>query len=671
MWRPCLADIGTGSLASPHSGTGESLESPVGFTRPEPFTTRPTLQGTFGMSASTHWLATAAAQAVLERGGNAFDAAAAGAFVLHVVEPHLNGPGGDMTGVFVTAEEPGRPVVLMGQGPAPAGATVEHYLAEGLDLVPGSGALAAAVPAAVDAWLLLLRDHGTWELGDVLEFAIGYARDGHPMLGRVGTTIAAVAELFQSHWPTSAELWMPGGRIPAEGELIRNPAYARTLQRLVDAGSVGSAGSSGTAPGTTPGEAPLPGSREHGPGDTRNGAGGHSREARIDAARREWREGSVAKAIVESVQTPHRHSSGTDHRGVLALEDLAGFEAGYEAAATVEFRGHTIAKTGPWGQGPALLQTLAILEGFDDAYLDPSTELGAHTILEAQKLALADREAYYGDTDVPLEYLLSAEYCAGRRALIGEKASHDFRPGTVPGREPYLPPLRTQYTPPALAGQGAGSAGSAGLGVGEPTVAPSGETRGDTCHIDVVDRWGNMVSATPSGGWLQSSPAIPELGFCLGTRLQMTWLERDTPSTLTPGKRPRTTLTPTLVLRGGRAVTALGSPGGDQQDQWQLPYLLRTIVGGYSPQQAIDAPTFHTTSMPGSFWPRTWEPGGAVVEDRLGEDVIAGLERRGHVVTRVGGWTLGRLSAVVRDPATGVLQAAANPRGAQGYAAGR
>lgn len=637
------------------------------FTRPDAFTTRPTLRGTFGMSASTHWLATAAAQAVLERGGNAFDAATAGAFVLHVVEPHLNGPGGDMTGVFVTAGEPGRPVVLMGQGPAPAGATVEHYVAEGLELVPGSGALAAAVPAAVDAWLLLLRDHGTWELGDVLEFAIGYARDGHPMLGRVGTTIAAVAELFQTHWPTSAELWMPGGRIPAEGELVRNPAYARTLQRLVDAGAAGPVGSSGAAPG----EEPANGLREHGRGDPRNGSGGHSREARIDAARREWREGFVAKAMVESVQVPHRHSSGTDHRGVLTMEDLSGFEASYEAAATVEFRGHTIAKTGPWGQGPALLQTLAILERLDDRYLDPSTELGAHTILEAQKLALADREAYYGDTDVPLGYLLSAEYCAGRGTLIGERASHDFRPGTVPGYEPYLPPLRTRYTPPALAGEGSGSAGSAGLGVGEPTVAPSGETRGDTCHIDVVDRWGNMVSATPSGGWLQSSPAIPELGFCLGTRLQMTWLEQGTPSTLTPGKRPRTTLTPTLVLRDGEAVTALGSPGGDQQDQWQLPYLLRTIVGGYSPQQAIDAPTFHTTSMPGSFWPRTWEPGGAVVEDRLGADVIAGLERRGHVVTTVGGWTLGRLSAVVRDPATGVLQAAANPRGAQGYAAGR
>ena len=599
------------------------------FTEPAPFTTRPTLQGTFGMSASTHWTATATAQAVLERGGNAFDAAVAGAFVLHVVEPHLNGPGGDVTGVFATAADPGKPVVLMGQGPAPLGATREHYLAQGLDLVPGSGVLAAAVPAAVDAWLLLLRDHGTWELESVLQFAIGYARDGHPMLARVGHTIAAIAELFRDHWPTSASLWIPGGRIPTEGELIRNPAYARTLQRLVEAGS----------------------------SITR------SREDRIDAARREWREGFVAHAMADSVNTPHRHSSGRDHSGVLGLEDLAGFEAGYEPATTFDFRGHTVAKTGPWGQGPALLQTLAILDGFDDECLDPSTELGIHTILEAQKLALADREAYYGDTDVPLEYLLSAEYCEARRRLITEDASLEFRPGRVPGWTPYTPPLRTEYVPP--------TPGQVFAGLGEPTVQPTGETRGDTCHIDVVDRWGNMISATPSGGWLQSSPAIPELGFCLGTRLQMTWLEPGTPSTLSPGKRPRTTLTPTLVLRDGQAITALGSPGGDQQDQWQLPYLLRTIVGGYSPQQAIDAPTFHTTSMPGSFWPRTWEPGGAVLEDRLGAEVIVGLERRGHRITVAGGWTLGRLSAVVRDPRTGILQAAANPRGAQGYAAGR
>lgn len=607
----------------------------MSFAKPGTFTTRPTLQGTFGMVASTHWLATATAQAVLERGGNAFDAATAAAFVLHVVEPHLNGPGGDMTGIFSTAVEPGKATVLMGQGPAPHGATVEHFRAEGLTLVPGSGALAAAVPGAVDAWLLLLRDHGSWEIAEVLAFAIHYARDGHPVLGRVVSTIASVAELFREHWPASAALWMPDGRIPEPGELVANPAYARTLRRLVQAGAgLGEAG----------------------------GAAAHSREERIDAARREWREGFVARAVAESVRQPHRHSTGTDHRGVLDSADLAAFTASYEAPATLDFRGYTIAKTGPWGQGPALLQALAILDGFDDERLDPSTELGAHTILEAMKLALADREAYYGDGEVPLDVLLSPEYAASRRALITETASHEFRPGRIPGHEPYIPELRTEEQ---------STEGMSAAGTGEPTVPPSGETRGDTCHLDVVDRWGNMVSATPSGGWLQSSPAIPELGFCLGTRLQTSWLEPGSPSALAPGKRPRTTLTPTLVLWDGAAVVALGSPGGDQQDQWQLLYLLRTIVGGYSPQQAIDAPAFHTTSMPGSFWPRTWEPGGAVVEDRLGDGVIAGLERRGHRITRAGDWALGRLSAVVRDPRTGVLQAAANPRGAQGYAAGR
>ncbi|MHA7263584.1 gamma-glutamyltransferase family protein [Arthrobacter sp. TMN-37] len=596
------------------------------------FTTRPTLQGSFGMSASTHWLATASAQAVLERGGNAFDAAVAGAFVLHVVEPHLNGPGGDMTGIFATAADP-TPTVLMGQGPAPAGASREHYLAEGLELVPGAGALAAAVPGAVDAWLLLLRDHGSWELGEVLAYAIGYARNGHPALGRVGATIATVAGLFTEHWPSSAALWMPEGHPPAAGEIIANEEYAAVLDRLAAAG-------------------------------TSAGGGAQTREARIDAARREWRTGAVASTAVEFLAVPHRHSSGTDHGGVISRRDFAGFAAGYEPAVTLEFRGFTIAKTGPWGQGPALLQTLAILDGLPDDHLDPSTALGAHTILEAQKLAIADREAYYGDAEVPLDYLLSAEYAAQRRALIGREASVGFRPGTVPGHEPFIPPLRTEYTPPAAAGQPF-------AGAGEPTVSRAGEARGDTCHIDVVDRWGNMISATPSGGWLQSSPAIPGLGFCLGTRLQMTWLEDGAPSTLRPGRRPRTTLTPTLVLRNGTPVVALGSPGGDQQDQWQLLYLLRTIVGGYSPQEAIDAPSLHTTSIPGSFWPRTWEPGGAVVEDRLGGDVIAELEHRGHTVTRAGDWALGRLSCVTADPVTGILQAAANPRGAQGYAAGR
>ncbi|WP_369375681.1 gamma-glutamyltransferase family protein [Promicromonospora sp. Populi] len=602
------------------------------------------------MVGSTHWIATASAQSVLERGGNAFDAVVAGAFVLHVVEPHLNGPGGDMTGVFVTAEAPSAPRVLAGQGPAPAGATIEHYRSAGLDLVPGSGALAAAVPGSVDAWLLLLRDHGTWSLADVLAYAIGYARDGHPLLERVSGTLGAVADLFRDHWPSSAARWLPDGEVPAPGTVVTNPEYADLLDAVVAAGSAAT-----------------------------------SREEAIDAARGAWRE-RVGAAVEEFFATPHRHSDGGDHAGVLTAADIEGFEASYEDATTATFRGYTIAKTGAWGQGPALLAALKILEGFDDDALDPSTELGAHTVLEAQKLAMADRDVWYGDPaadDVPLSYLLSEDYAAGRRALITDAASRELRPGDVPGRPtPPAPVLRTEYATSAPAGSLPGApGGGAAAGVGEPTVpAPTtepdspertGATRGDTCHIDVVDRWGNIVSATPSGGWLQSSPTVPGLGFCLGTRLQMTWLDEASPSALTPGRRPRTTLTPTLVLRDGEPVIALGSPGGDQQDQWQLLFLLRVLVGGYTPQQAIDAPALHTTSFPGSFWPRTWTPGGAVVEDRLGDDIIAGLERRGHVVTRAGDWALGRLSAVTRDPATGLLGAAANPRGAQGYAAGR
>src|SRR6185312_12726025 len=312
-----------------------------------------------------------------ERGGNAFDAAVAGAFVLHVVEPHLNGPGGDMTGVFATADRPGEPVVLMGQGPAPAAATVSHYRAEGLDLVPGAGALAAAVPGAVDAWLMLLRDHGTWPLAEVLSYAIGYARHGHRILPRVRHTIATVAELFTEHWASSAAHWMPDGRVPAEDSLLRNEPYAALLDRLVLAAAATAAG-----PATAALDA------------------GAARAAGIDAARDLWAR-TLGREAEAFLATPHRHSSGTDHAGVLTASDVEGFRAGYEPAATVSFRGHTIAKTGPWGQGPALLLTLAILDGFDDERLDPSTELGAHTILEAQKLAYADREAYYGDGDVP------------------------------------------------------------------------------------------------------------------------------------------------------------------------------------------------------------------------------------------------------------------------------
>lgn len=571
------------------------------------------------MSASTHWTATATAQAVLERGGNAFDAAVAGAFVLHVVEPHLNGPGGDLVALIRPAGAQ-RPVVLMGQGPAPAGASIGHFRSLGLDLVPGAGGLAAAVPGAVDAWLLLLRDHGTWELSDVLAYAVGYARDGHPLVAGAAATIARVADLFSEHWPTSAERWMPSGSPPVPDSLVRNPAWAAVLDGLI-------------------------------------GAGGSDRESRIDAARERWMTEVLPEAAA-FIRHPHRHADGGDHSGVLDADDLASWRAGYEDADSVTFRGWDVFKAGAWSQGPALLQTLRLVEDATDDGLDPATAEGAHLLLEAQKLAYADRDAWFGDADgaVSVEALLADDYIAERRTLIGPEASPHLRPGSPDGRSPVLPPLRTE-------------AGVADGSTGEPTVDRSGQTRGDTCHIDVIDRWGNSISATPSGGWLQSSPTVPTLGFCLGTRLQATWLEPGHPASLTPGRRPRTTLTPTLLTRGDEVI-AMGSPGGDQQDQWQLPVILRMLAGGYSGQQAIDAPSLNTTALIDSFWPRTWTPAGVNVENRAGDDLVTALEARGHRVTQTGDWSLGRVTAVGRG-ADGVLWAAANPRGAQGYAAGR
>jgi gamma-glutamyltranspeptidase/glutathione hydrolase len=566
------------------------------------FTTRPELVGTFGMVASTHWLASAAGMAVLERGGNAFDAAVAAGLALQVVEPHLNGPGGDLPMLLWDGAEVR---VICGQGPAPAGATIDAYRGLGLELVPGTGPLAACVPGAFDAWMLLLRDYGTWEPADVFHFAIGYAREGFPALPNIVSAISRVEALLRDEWTTSGELWLP---CPRPGAQMRNLQLADTYERVV---------------------------RE---------AVGPSREARIDAARDAWYRGFVAEAIVDAMAVPAMDSSGERHTGVMTGDDLAAFSATVEAPASLEFRGWTVHKTPPWGQGPVFLQQLALLDGFDlGEFLGPDH---IHTVVECAKLAFADREAWYGDSaPVPLERLLSREYAEERRALVGAEASGELRPG---GPDPRLPdPVRA----------------AAAAGVGEPTM-------GDTCHLDVADRWGNLVSATPSGGWLQSSPAVPGLGFCLGTRAQMFWLQEGLPASLKPGRRPRTTLSPSLGVREDGTVLAFGTPGGDQQDQWSLELFLAHAVFGRNLQEAIDAPMFHTEHFPSSFYPREAEPRKVHVESRLDEDVVDELRRRGHDVDVAEPWSLGRLSAVSRSP-EGILRAGANPRGMQGYAVGR
>ncbi|GAA1359714.1 gamma-glutamyltransferase family protein [Streptomyces beijiangensis] len=596
------------------------------------FTTRPTLQGTFGMVSSTHWLASQSAMAVLEDGGNAFDAAVAAGFVLHVVEPHLNGPAGDLP--VILAPVGGEVRVLCGQGVAPAGASVEHYRSLGLELVPGTGPLAAAVPGAFDAWMVLLRDHGTKTLAEVLKYAIGYAEDGHAPVERIGQTVETVRELFETEWPSSAAIYLPRGRSPQPGELFRNPALAATWRRVITESA------------------------------------SDDRVTQIEAARKIWSEGFIAEALVRQSDRPTLDTSGKRNTGTLTAADLAGWEATYEAPATYDWNGWTLCKAGGWSQGPSFLQQLAILPAELPQYGSADY---VHLLVEGCKLAMADREAWYGDAaEAPIDALLSDTYNDARRALIGEVASRELRPGSPEGREPRL--SKQAYA--IAAGEGGFDAMGIVAGAGEPTVAKDGATRGDTCHLDVVDRWGNMVAATPSGGWLQSNPVVPELGFPLGSRLQMAWLDEGLPNSLTPGARPRTTLTPSLALKDGVPVLAFGTPGGDQQDQWQLHFFLAvalrgSVRGGLDLQGAVDAPNWHNDSFPSSFYPRAMRPGSVTVESRIGEDVIEELRRRGHDVTVGDAWSEGRLCAVARDPRTGVLSAAANPRGMQGYAVGR
>ncbi|MFS0698854.1 gamma-glutamyltransferase family protein [Cellulomonas sp. 179-A 4D5 NHS] len=609
------------------------------------FTTRPELLGTHGMVASTHWLASAVGMSVLEAGGNAFDAAAAAGFTLSVVEPHLNGPGGDAPLMGHRAAD-GHTFVICGQGTAPAAATVEHYTGLGLDLVPGTGHLAAVVPGAFGAWLDLLARYGTLPLADVLGPAIGYARHGYPLIPQAVATITSVAGMFAEHWPTSAAVYLPHGAPPEAGARFTNPELADTFERLLAEAA----------------------------------AAGPDREAQIEAARRSFYEGFVAERIDAYVQgTAVMDSSGRAHTGVLGGDDLAGWRATEEASVAVTFGGHEVHKTGAWGQGPVLLQQLAVLDALGVGELGEGPEL-VHAVTEVAKLAFADREAWYGDApdaDVPLDALLSREYAEQRAALVGRDASDGLHPGSPDGRDPRLPAFLSAGADGADPGSGTpSSAGARALGtepvagIGEPTVRPDGLTRGDTCHVDVVDRWGNLVSATPSGGWLQSSPVVPGLGFALPTRAQMFWLEPGLPNSLVPGRRPRTTLSPGLVLRDGAPYLAFGTPGGDQQDQWPVPFLVRHLLHGRNLQEAIDAPTWHSTHVPSSFYPREQVPRGLVAESRLGVGTLADLARRGHAVQDAGPWSLGRLSATgVR--ADGMLRAAANPRGMQGYAVGR
>ena len=356
------------------------------------FTTRPQLAGTFGMVASTHWLATAAGMAVLEADGTAFDAAVAAGLVLQVVEPHMNGLGGEVPDR--SAARGGRRGFRAGRpGSAPAAVTRVLAFSElGLDLIPGNGLLPACVPAAFGTWLLLLQRYGRLPLRAVMQYAIGYARDGYPMTAGASAAIASAEPLFRQHWASSAEVYLGGG-VPAPGSRFANPALAATYQRILDEAE----------------------------------AAGADRDKQIDAARRAYYQGFVAEAIDGYLARAEvMDLTGEPHRALLSGADLAGWQASVEQPVSLDFMGLTVCKTGPWGQGPVFLQQLALLDGLGLGSLAPGSADHLHAVIECAKLAFADREAWYGDprfADVPLDDLLSAGYAAERRALVGAQAS--------------------------------------------------------------------------------------------------------------------------------------------------------------------------------------------------------------------------------------------------------
>jgi gamma-glutamyltranspeptidase/glutathione hydrolase len=574
-------------------------------------TVYPLIMGRRAMIATQHYLSTAAGARIFACGGNAIDAAIAATFVEGVVNPHMHTIGGEAPMLIYSAAAR-RVVAINGNMMAPARATIAHFRALGLELIPGIGLLAAGVPAAFDALVTALRDFGTRSLADVLEPALQLADDGFPMhvglagepagpdnalAGAAGASLTSNAKRFLTKWPSSARVYLPEGKVPEPSSVLKNSALANFFKRVIDAES---------------------------------SAKNRGREAGLDAARERFYRGDIAREIV---------AWSDANGGLLGAGDLERFTTRVETPARADYRGVTVFKCGPWSQGPVFLQQLKLLEGFDLAAMGHNSADYIHTVIEAAKLAFADREVYYGDPefiDVPLDGLLSDRYAAIRRELIDSAhASMDQRPGDP-------------------------------IAMRQLRDAPAADARpwgAGTIHVTAADRDGNMIAVTASGGWIPSSPVIDALGFPLGTRMQTFYLDEHHPNALMPGKRPRTTLSPSLAMVEGEPHLAFGTPGGDQQDQWTLQFFLNVVDFGMDLQTAIEAPKFSTPHFPSTFYPHNNLPGVLRIEDRVPENVRDALAARGHEIEVRPPWSEGHVLAVHLNRKTGVLSGGADPRG--------
>jgi gamma-glutamyltranspeptidase/glutathione hydrolase len=551
----------------------------------------PRLIGTRGAVAANSYLSVNAGVDMLKAGGNAIDAAVAATLVEGLVNPQMHTIGGECPMLLRLAGE-SRVIAVNGNMAAPLAATPEAFYSRGCKDVPEEGILAAGVPAAFSALVTVLARWGKMSFRDVSAPARELASRGFPVSAGLRHQhkygIAELRDKFLAQWPGSAQLYCPGGRVPEVGDLMKNEALARMLDYLAHAKDP------------------------------------HEAFYRGDVV------GEIAKYSKQ-------------HEGLLAREDFERFETKLEAPVSLRFGDIELFKCGFWSQGPAELQTVALMWRHGVKNMRPGSVDYCHLLIEAMKLAFADREQYYGDPAqamIPSEALLSDAYTEERAKLIDmRKASRELRPGDA-RRNAALLPEDERFTPK--------------------------DWGGGTVHVDALDAQGNMASFTPSGGWIKSAEVMPALGFPLSVRMMTFYLApAHHPNVVAPGKRPRTTLTPALAFKGGRPWMSFGTMGGDNQGQWLLQFFLYRAAFGMTLQDAIEAPRLSTEHFPGFFAPHQGVPNRARIEARFGAKVIDELRRRGHDVDVAPDWTEGFVSAAQLDEARGLIEAGCDPRGAK------
>jgi gamma-glutamyltranspeptidase/glutathione hydrolase len=580
-------------------------------------TFRPVVRGKRGVVAGGQPLSVEAGLRILQRGGNSVDAGVATILAASVIEFSHFSFGGEVPILIKLKGQ--KVVVIEGMGQAPMKATREFFVnrteggapslttsgARKGGLIPATGPLSATVPAVLDACITALDQFGTKTLAEVMEPAIQLA-DGFPIDELRVQYIRTRSPIF-SQWADAKRVFMPGGEVPKVGDIFVQADLARTLRELVLGERLASKG-------------------------PRN-----NRHVGLMAARDYFYRGPIARRIGDYMQA---------NGGLIAAGDFARFAARVGQPVHADYRGYEVYKAGFWTQGPALVETLNMLEGFDLKQMGHNSPAYIHTLAEALKLALADRDRYYGDPDfvkIPMAELLSKNYAALRRPLIDEsRASLAQQPGDPLNMKAVL--------------------ASAVQTIGRASALPEIERANDTTCVNVVDKDGNLFSATPSGAWL---PAVVagDTGVLMGQRLQSSLTDPNSPNVVAPGKRPRITLTPTLVLKGGEPFMVLSTPGGDNQDQALLQVLLNVIEFGMNPQEAVEAPRFDTQHYVSSFDDHEFMPGSLNVESRVGLKTIQELSQKGHKVKVQGEWgTLSAPTVIIYDPGNGVASAGADPR---------